>query len=227
MSILQIVLVCVGVLICLGILLGLFLRAMRNVNLHVIEKAAEKQEESEQDAPAREHRKKARGPVTIEIGILDETLINMTDEQRIAHLDGLGKAQQARLDQLSKEKGRNVSWYELTQEPAPNPFPDWVKTILRKVAKNNHGEASYDHNNQTYALYVIGDKDKIDEICDQIDKEIIAGAQATEETRAWKSTHRMQMRALMADEHAAMDALRATLEPGGGGVGAGRNQGNF
>ncbi len=167
---------------------------------------------------AARHRAKAKTPCTIQIAVLDMTLINMTDDERVAHLNKIGEEQ------------NKIDWRLEALKPQPNPFPVWVQDILRALAKKYEGSITYDTPNRVYAIYVMGDQEHISVILNELDKEIIAAVETgTEEMRNWKGNHQMRASALMADEHKAMDELRETLGPGvgagGGGGGGGMGRG--
>lgn len=156
-----------------------------------------------EEAREGERKKKDQRRVTVHLGIIDETLMQMSDADRIAYLDDLGK----------KQAENGIDWRKEAMQPRPNPFSPWLIDAIRSTAKRFDGETNYDDDNLRYVVVIPGDKERADQFCNALNEEWLKQG-AKPENSKYKLTHRLSAQGFMADESQVMDDLVEHLSPG-------------
>lgn len=150
-----------------------------------------------------ERKKKEQRRVTVHLGIIDETLMRMSDAERIAYLEDLAK----------KQRENNIDWRKEAMTPRPNPFAPWLIDIIRNTAKRFDSEVNYDDDNLRYVVVIAGDSERATQFCDALNEEWLEKG-AKPENSQYKLTHRLHVPLFMADESQAMQDLVEHLAPG-------------
>lgn len=114
-------------------------------------------------------------------------------EERTAYLDKI------RAEAIEKEKSGGYQY-----QAEWNPFPKFVREIIKAMAEANHTKAKYDDENDIFRIKIQGERYEYDEFYDEFQKRFSEAKDLTEENSKWSAENIVHVTSTPDDENAAM-----------------------
>ncbi len=132
----------------------------------------------------------------IEFKIVNTKLMVMSDAERTAYLDKI------RADAIEQEKSGGYQY-----KANWNPFPKFIRDIIKSMADENHSKARYDDENDIYRIKIQGERQEYDDFYDEFQKQFLTAKDLTDESKKWASENIVHLTATAEDENVAMTDL--------------------
>lgn len=141
----------------------------------------------------------------LEFKIINKKLMNMGGgdpikqmEERTAYLDKIRKE--------AEEKDKSGAYqYAATW----NPFPEFVRNIIKEMAAEKHSKVRYDDENSVYKIRIDGGRMEYDEFYDDFNKRFNAAKDAATDDPEWWKDNVVRITSTPDDEVAAMNDLES------------------
>ncbi len=136
----------------------------------------------------------------IEFKIVNTKLMNMSDTERGAYLDKI------RADAIEQEKSGGYQY-----KANWNPFPKFIRDIIKKIAEEKSTKASYDDENSVFKVRIPGERFDFDDFFDEFEKRYLEEfnkvKDATPENTKWSAENYIHTTATADNENEAMRDL--------------------
>ncbi len=118
-------------------------------------------------------------------------------EERSAYLEAVRKKAEA---QATSGAAYDAEW---------NPFPKWVRDIIKEMAVEQGSKARYEDENAIYRVRLKGGREEYDDFYNDFQARFTAAKDATKESAAWFDENRVHVTATADNEHDALNELDA------------------
>lgn len=140
----------------------------------------------------------------IEIKIRNMKFENLGGGDPIKQMEERTKA----LEEIRKKTDEQMKSGSYTYSQDWNPFPKWLREIIKELAEENKAALRYDDENHVFKLNINGSRYEYDEFCDTFEARFNEATIADSEAQKWALENKVLKTGTSEDEVLAMEDLK-------------------
>ncbi len=143
----------------------------------------------------------------IEFKVVNTKLMNMGGGDPVKQME----ERTAYLDKIRKEAEERDKSGKYQYNASSNPFPEWVRNIIKELAVEKRSKAKFDDENSVFRVKIGGGRDDFDEFYNEYDKRINKVLADDKEKNDWFAENFIQVTSSPDDEMIAMNDLESHM----------------